>query len=240
MVDGEAGPDAAKIAAHLEGCALCRRSADAQATARAVLRARAAQLAVPTPPGLRTRIQATIRTGATDANVLLGWRGRWSAVGAAALLVMVIGSIALPGLTPRSTVLLAAQLALDHLKCFVIDGDHGAAQITKAEAETTLNREYGFSLTIPEPGGVQGLRLVAVRRCLYGDGLAAHLLYWLDGAPLSLFVLPGIDRPAAELSVLNHDQIVWNDGQNTYVLIARSGAHARLQHVASSLRNEAK
>lgn len=240
MVDGQAGPDAPRIAAHLQGCASCRRSAEAQAAARAVLRARAAQLSIAAPPGLRTRVAATIRNADADANTVLGWRGRLSAFAAAVLLVMVIGSLALPALTTRSTVLLAAQLALDHLKCFVIDGDGAAATITKADAEATLAREYDFALTVPDPGATGGMRLIAVRRCLYGDGRAAHLLYLLDGAPVSLFIIPGLNRPAAELSLLDHDQIVWNDGDNTYMLVARSGAHARLQDVASGLRNEAK
>jgi anti-sigma factor RsiW len=242
LVDGQAGTDAPRIAAHLQGCASCRRSAEAQAAARAVMRARAAQLSVPAPPGLRTRVAATIRNADADAeaNIVLGWRGRLSAFAAAILLVMAIGSLALPALTTRSTVLLAAQMALDHLKCFVIDGDEAAATITKADAEATLNREYGLVLTVPDLGAIDGMRLIAVRRCLYGDGRAAHLLYLLDGAPVSLFIIPGLDRPAAELSLLDHDQIVWNDGHSTYMLVARSGAHARLQHVASSLRNEAK
>jgi len=107
--------------------------------------------------------------------------------------VIVIGGVALPALTARSTVLLAAQLALDHLKCFVIDGED-----------------------------------------------AAPLLYRLDGVPVSLFIIPGLGRPATELSLLDHDEAVWNDGQRTYVLVARSGAHDRLQHVASGMRNEAK
>ena len=50
------------------------------------------------------------------------------------------------------------------------------------------------------------MSLVAVRRCLYGDGFAAHLLYRLDGEPVSLFIMPGLERPADEVSLLGHDK----------------------------------
>jgi anti-sigma factor RsiW len=238
IVDDHDGPDAAMIAAHLEGCAACRQALEVQVVTRAVLRSRAVQLSVSAPPGLRTRVESSLRDEA-ETNTL-GWRGRLSAFAAAVVLVMVIGSIALPLLTERSTVLLAAQLALDHLKCFLIEGDGGATPITKAEAEATLEREYGFAVAVPELDANEGLRLIAVRRCLYGDGRAAHLLYLLDGAPVSLFIMPGLVQPLAELSLLDHDQIAWSDGQDTYMLMARSGTRARLQRVASRIRNEAK
>ena len=53
---------------------------------------------------------------------------------------------------------------------------------------------------------------MAVRRCLYGDGRAAHVLYRLDGEPVSLFIIPGLARPAAELSLFGHEQVVWTQG----------------------------
>jgi len=81
---------------------------------------------------------------------------------------------------------------------------------------------------------------MAVRRCLYGDGRAAHLMYRLDGEPVSLFVVPGVSRPAAELSLSGHEQVVWTQGDRTYMLVARGGAGEGLARVASYLRNEAQ
>lgn len=86
----------------------------------------------------------------------------------------------------------------------------------------------------------RGLALVAVRRRLYGDGFAAHLLYRLDGEPVSLFVMPGIERPADELRVLGHEELVWNDGAKTYMLVSRTVGRERLANVAAHLRNEAE
>lgn len=81
---------------------------------------------------------------------------------------------------------------------------------------------------------------MAVRRCLYGDGRAAHLMSRLDGEPVSLFIVPGLARPAAELSLFGHDQVVWTQGDRTYMLVARGGNRNQLSRVASYLRNEAK
>jgi hypothetical protein len=237
--------NAAAIAAHLETCEACRASAHAQSVARAVLRARAAELSPLAPPGLRTRIVAN---SPQDLKTLgpqdLSWGGRLTAFAVAAMFVLTVGAVLLPVTTIRSTALLAAQLALDHLKCFTIEGDADGAPISKAQAEATLRQEYGLEVVVPasRPGSSphERLELMAVRRCLYGDGRAAHLMYRLDGEPMSLFVIPGLSRPGADLSLFGHDQVVWTEGDRTYMLVARGGLRDQLARVAPYLRAEAK
>ena len=230
-----------RVREHLATCASCRRAADAQAAARSVLRARAAHLAPHAPPALHTRVEAMLGAHESGSLDVLGWRGRLSALAAAAMFLLVVGGVALPVISGRSTILLAAQLALDHLKCFTIEGDGTAATIAPERAAAELQDEYGWTMPVPTGrGGPDDPRLVGVRRCLYGDGRAAHLMYRVGDAPVSLFVIPGLERPAQELSLLGHDQIVWTDGGKTFMLIGRSGAHDRLQHVASQLRNRAE
>jgi len=240
VVDGGAPPDeAARVAQHLASCPACRQAMQVQVTARAVLRTRAAQLSVVAPPGLRTRIIASARAERPEAAAILSWRGRLSAFSAAAILVLTLGFALLPIVTERSTVVLAAQLALDHLKCFMIDGDSDGAPISKADAEATIAREYGWTASVPASAAAEGVELMAVH-CLYGDGMAAHLLYRVQGKPVSLFILPGLARPAAELRVLGHDEVVWTQGDRTYMLVAGAGTTAGLARVASYLRNEAR
>ena len=241
VVDGDAPPaEAARVARHLESCPACRQAMQAQSHARAVLRARAAQLSVVAPPGLRTRILASARAERPEAAAILSWRGRLSAFSAAAILVLTLGAALLPIVTERSTVVLAAQLALDHLKCFMVDGDGDGAPISKADAEATIAREYGWSASVPASAAAEGVELVAVRHCLYGDGMAAHLLYRVQGKAVSLFIMPGLVRPAAELRVFGHDEVVWTQGDRTYMLVASAGTKAGLARVASYLRNEAR
>lgn len=244
-VEGVVNADPA-IATHLETCAACRASANAQTAARTVLRARAAQLSPVAPPGLRTRIVATTqdleasRPQDLKTLPLFGWTSRLSAFAAAAMVVLTLGAILLPVATVRSTAVLAAQLALDHLKCFTIDGDADGQPLEKAAAEATLHNDFDLSVSIPASQPSEGLALMAVRRCLYGDGLGAHVMYRVHGEPVSLFVLPGLARPAAELSLFGHDEVVWTQGDRTYMLVARAGLGSELSRVASYLRTEAK
>jgi anti-sigma factor RsiW len=239
FVDGSASvEDARRVSIHVATCDECRRLADAQRVARTVLRARAHELSPMAPPGLRIRVAAVSQSSPTQQESP-GWRGRVSAFAAAVLIVLTAGAILLPVLTTRSTVLLAAQLALDHLKCFMIDGDAASAPMTSAQAEETIRTLYQRSLKVP--AGIEtGMSLVAVRKCLYGAGQAAHALYRMNGAPVSLFILPGLARPPSELGVLGHTEIVWSGGSNTYMLVAGAGVSDRLQRVASQFRIEAQ
>lgn len=240
-VDGEHLSEAAAIRGHLDTCDACRASAHAQSVARTVLRARAAELSPMAPPGLRTRIVANAPQDLkTSRPQDLAWTGRLSAFAAAAVFVLTVGAVLLPVTTIRSTALLAAQLALDHLKCFTIEGDADGKPITKAQAEAALKQEYGLDVVVPDARVGDRLELMAVRRCLYGDGRAAHLMYRLDGEPVSLFVIPGLARPDADLSLFGHDQMVWTEGDRTYMLVARAGLRDELARVAPYLRNEAK
>jgi anti-sigma factor RsiW len=243
-VDG-LSPRADQIAAHLDTCAACRAAAHAHTVARTVLQARAAQLSPIAPPGLRTKIAANIRDAQAPGPKpqglpLFGWTGRLSAFAAAAMVVLTLGAVLVPVATVRSTALLAAQLALDHLKCFTIDGDADGQPLEKTAAEATLRNDFDLSVAVPASDPSQGLTLMAVRRCLYGDGLGAHVMYRVNGEPVSLFVLPGLARPAAELSLFGHDEVVWTHGDRTYMLVARAGLGDPLSRVASYLRTEAK
>jgi anti-sigma factor RsiW len=256
-VDGEPVDQPALIAAHIQTCESCRSSAHAQSVARSVLRARATELAPMAPPGLRTRVIANLpqdlktprpqdlKTSRpqdlkTSRPQDLSWSGRLTAFATAAMVVLTLGAVLLPVTNIRSTAVLAAQLALDHLKCFTIEGDADGEPIPREQAEAVLRQEYGFTVKVPASLPAERLELLGVRRCLYGDGRAAHLMYRLNGEPVSLFIIPGLQRPAAELSLFGHDQVVWTEGDRTYMLVARGGLQQGLSRVASHLRNEAQ
>ena len=82
----------------------------------------------------------------------------------------------------------AAQLTLDHLKCFSLFEE--PAGLSPAEVQTILKARHGIDLRLPAGKEAEGLTLVGGRRCLYLDGTVAHLLYRKDGVQVSLFVLP--------------------------------------------------
>jgi len=237
--DGELPPaEHSRVEAHVHACAACRRAVDVQRLMQQALASQRGRLADTAPPGLRTRLAARL-SAQPSPTLEVGWRTRLSAFSAAALVVLTVGAVALPVVTERSTVVLAAQMALDHLKCFTIDGHEHDAPITDSEAEAALLREYGWQLDVPETLG-EGGRLVAVRRCLYGDGRAAHLLYRVNGAAVSLFILPGLERPAQSLTMLGHDEVVWTSDGRTYLLVGSAGERNRLMRMASNLQNGAE
>ncbi len=241
FVDGAAPADVRRVVeAHLDVCPACRQAAAVERACHTLLRSRAAALETPAPPGLHTRLLAAAREErARPGLVTLGWRGRLAAFGAAAALVLALAAGSFSVLTSYSNVVFAAQLALDHLKCFAIDGHVHLPGMTTHEAEQQLSDLYGWDLEVPE-GSDADLRIVAVRRCVYGDGRAAHVLYRFREMPVSLFMLPDMTRVPDEVAAFGQASRMWSRGNVTYVLVMPSGNPAVLADVARHMGNEAE
>src|SRR5262245_10139007 len=144
-VDGDARPDAvAAVETHLASCDACRAAVDAERTARTVLRARAESLRVAAPPGLRTRIVASL---APMPEPSLGWAARAAAFLAAAAAALVLVT-ALEFVSPSSNVLFAAQLAIDHVRCFIVHlgSIDGAAS---GDVQREFRERYGWAVDVP-------------------------------------------------------------------------------------------
>jgi anti-sigma factor RsiW len=239
-VDGcAADAERQRVELHLRGCGECRRAVEVQRAVRQALASHGRTAAAPAPPGLATRIAATL---AAEQPALLapGWHFRLTAFAAASLVVLALGAVAIPLMTGRSTVVLAAQMALDHLKCFLIEPhDHGEA-VSVEEAERELKLEHGIDLALPRTAGLADSRLVALRRCLYGEGFATHLLYTVENRPVSLFIFSGVERAAADVAVLGQDEVSWSRDGRTYLLVGASTVRHRLHEMASYLRDGAQ
>jgi anti-sigma factor (TIGR02949 family) len=219
-VDGAITPtDRARVDAHLSACSACATRASRERSARDVLQRRRPELLADTAPeGLRARIQADARRDRQAPAA--GWRR--VPISIAATLVLAFSGLTLHLATGRSTTLLAAQLAADHVKCHLLQRDEGAADPT--EVQHRLAERYGFRARVPASSIEQRLRLVGARRCLTGEGTNAHILYRLDGRPLSLYLVPNESRPAVSVRVLGRDAVVWSRDNGTYVLVADGGA----------------
>jgi len=215
FVDGEAtSRDAALVEAHLTRCAACRRLAQEQREVRALLTSRRALLCEPAPAGLESRVRALAGAGAS------GWR-RLTPLAAAAALVLAVSGAFYWG-TGQSSVLLAAQLTLDHIKCFMIDGDDHTHPMTADVAQVRLHESHGLDVRLPAPSERGGARLVGVRSCLYGEGFVAHVLYRVQGEAVSMFVLPGHDASAVDIAAFGRHAEVRSQGGVTYVVVAPS------------------
>ena len=229
FVDGETSlRDAALVEAHLAQCAPCRQLAWEQRDVRALLSSRRASLRGAAPLGLESRVRALADAERAPARV--GWSRRLSPLAAAAAVVLALAG-GLSWSTGQSSVLLAAQLTLDHIKCFMIDGHDHVQPMTAANGQVQLHEAHGLDVSLPVPREAEGARLVAVRSCLYGEGWVAHVLYRVHGQPVSMFVMPGRSATPAEVAAFGrHAEVVTKNGV-TYVLVAP----AQLTGVASAV-----
>ncbi len=233
FVDGEATLSARTvIEEHLARCSECRAAAAAQRAVRELLVSRRARLAESAPTGLADDVQRI--AAVQQAQTTPAW-SRVSAFAAAAVVVLAVAG-AFSWATGRSSVLLAAQLTLDHLKCFVIDGDDHDHPMSADEGQARLHEEFGLDVRLPVPAAESGAKLVSVRRCLYGEGWIAHALYRVDGQAVSLFVLRDQAASPVDIEAFGRHAEVISAGATTYVLVAP----ARLSGVAAAVGLEAE
>jgi anti-sigma factor RsiW len=231
-VDGEASPDEVRlIESHLPTCDVCQAQVVSERTARVILRARASELATLAPPGLRTRVVAAIEPTQQPS---LGWRGRLSAFAAAAA-VLVLTLTALEFVPLRSNVLFAAQLAIDHVRCFVAEQLGTMTAADASELERQYRSDYGWQVRVPPSNDQVGITLMAARRCPFWLGDHAHLLYRSGDRDVSLYVTQGQQRTPASLSVLGHIQRIWTANGNAYAVVARGVPADELDRITAYL-----
>jgi anti-sigma factor RsiW len=236
-VDGEAAPpERATVDAHLHACPPCRDRVAGERAAREVLRARRSSLRPCASNALRTRCAAQRIAPAIRGGVLT--RRAWAPLAlAAAVLLAVSGALFFAG---NSVEVLAAQLAVDHVKCFQFSPERGAvdplAEARKWEAG------YGWALKVPASAAAEQLELLGVRRCISSEGRVAHMMYRWRGQPLSVFVLnsrvrgrPGAGEVNEIVDKLGEQAVIWSRGDRTYAVVARRPAPG-LQEVARYVR----
>jgi anti-sigma factor RsiW len=239
-VDDEVAPqERATVDAHLHGCPPCRDRVAGERAARDVVRAHRVSLRPCASNALRTRCAAQRIAPAIRGGLVT--RRAWLPLAlAAAVLLAISGTLFFAG---NSVEVLAAQLAVDHVKCFQFAPDRGAidplAEGRKWEAG------YGWPLKVPASAPAEQLELIGVRRCLSSEGRVAHMMYRWRGQPLSVFVLNSRVRgrrgsPAASdvndiVEKMGEQAVIWSRGDRTYAVVARSPAPG-LQQVARYVR----
>jgi anti-sigma factor RsiW len=235
-VDGEAQPaERASVDAHIKACPPCREAVADERTAREVLHARREELRASAPEMLRRRCAAQTasmpRSAAAPRPSGL-MRRSWLPLSLAATLVLTIAAVFLYGLNNRVEAL-AAQLAVDHVKCFQFVPDHST--VDPGAAGLAWARTQGWALRVPSSAPDRQLVLLDVRRCWSTDGITAHMLYRWRGEPLSVYVLNGVPARSFEVRTvdkLGQEEIMWSRGGRTYAIVAR-GRRADLQQVVA-------
>src|SRR5437763_1849765 len=191
-VDGDIDPpERIRVDTHVRACPPCHSRVTAERAVRELMRARRGEIAASrAPDSLRTR--CTALRGAVPAGATR-WRARVRPLAIAAGVILAAGGVFVYEATDRSTRVLAAELTADHVKCFGVVNSLVGTNANAAAVEQVMSDVFGWEMHVPEPAG-EGLQLVGARPCLYGKGKAAHLMYRHHGHPLSVFMLPQLNR----------------------------------------------
>ncbi|MGC4085602.1 MAG: zf-HC2 domain-containing protein [Vicinamibacterales bacterium] len=241
-VDGELPPSEQQtVARHMAACPPCRAKVAAEQAIRALLHARRGDLATGAAPAdLKSRCarlsarHASKVVPLTDTRQTLthrSWRARIAPLALAATLVLAVGGAFLYQATRSSSRVLAAELALDHEKCFRLNRVLNTAD-SPATVQATMASWFGWNVHLPDTAGHDDVQLVGSRPCLYGEGKVAHIMYMHRGQPVSLFMLPRETREDQVVSVFGHNARIWSAGDRTFVLVARESASELDQMVA--------
>lgn len=243
-VDGEAPPAARRaIESHLAACPPCLERAGDERSARDVVAEHRGELRAPAPAALRARCialsasaKATEHAGVGRSALASTLIRRWAPLSLAATLVLAVAGVFVFGLNDRVQAL-AASLAVDHVKCFKVEG---AAPHTDAlVAARDWEHDQGWPIVVPQSEPGQQLTLVDVRRCFTTDGRSAHMMYTWRGAPLSLYVLPediGRDRVVDKMG---QQAVIWCANRRTYAVVA--GGHPQdLSQVIAYMKAHAR
>jgi len=221
--------DRGRVEGHVRECAPCHRQVHAEREARQLVRERSGMLIGHAPLGLRARCAQAAAPVRRPLPLLS--RAAWP-VALAATLVLAVAGGALYGLVVNPSKAVAAQLTLDHLKCFTLFEE--PAGLAPAEVQAELKARHGIDIVLPAGQAAQGLTLVGGRRCLYLDGSVAHLLYRKGATRVSLFVLPtGARLSQTDLDALGHSAVAFSRGGRTWVALARA-PRAEMKAIASS------
>lgn len=222
-IDGEAtAAEKGLVEAHLQACPPCRQRAAAETAGRDTVREGMCRPCA--PEQLRARCLAAAALARTS-------RVSPMSLAMTAALVLMLGGVLLYGLTRFSPAVLAAQLTLDHLKCFATEAPEKRADARASEVQ--FASEHGWPIHLPEAASA-GLQLVSVRRCFCGEGQAAHVMYRLNGRPVSLYIIPEANHSRASTDVFGHDAIIWSKQGTTYVLLGQE-SDGVLERLASTL-----
>lgn len=202
-----------RVAAHLAACGACQRSFSLQRDMHGLLRARAESLQERAPEAFRARLASQVETRVPRRN--------WARMPVAATVLLAVLGAMTYGMTSASSTVLAAQLSLDHIKCIRLVS-HGTA-LNPIQALKEWAQRYEWTPRVPAPPTARRASLVGVRRCLYGHGHLAHLIYEMDGHAVSVFVMPRSEYPAAAApahhEVFGQSADLWSNGEQSFAIV---------------------
>jgi anti-sigma factor RsiW len=236
-VDGAlADADRDAVEQHLRICPGCRGRILRERAVRDLVSVRKPALCTDcAPPALRARCRSAGADGGSATRpAVKPWTTRIAPLALAATLVLVVGAAFVYPLTARSARVMAAELALDHVKCALFNSALGTRQ-SAVEVEQSLASDFDWPARLPERPEQAGLELVGERTCLYGEGRIAHVMYRHQGRTVSMFMLPDDVRREEIIEVLGHRAAIWSVGGRTFALVGRE-PHDEMQRMAAFVK----
>jgi anti-sigma factor RsiW len=232
-IDGESGAaERASVEAHLERCPPCRDRVAGERAAREVLRARRSEIRPCASQMLRARCAAHRR--ASERGSSMPRLRRLIPLSLAATLLLAVGGVFVFGVNHEA---IAAQLALDHMKCFGLTGAEGTTD-AKTAADAWQSRR-GWTISVAPSSGEHQLQLVGIRRCFSTEGAAAHCMYRWRDEDLSVYIIPraleGAGTAQQVLEKFGRGAIMWSNGGRTYLVVTR-GRPTGFDQVAAYIR----
>lgn len=240
-VDGEVDLTARRaVDDHLAHCPPCRERALTEQAACRLVRSQASALTAVAPPSLRARCVGAAPIGDTVSEPAAGPRRvrRWLPLSMAATVLLAVGGLFVSGQQERLEAAFAAQLAIDHEKCFTEFGT-GHPPLEAAAAEAQLAAAHGVDVAVPRGDAQAQVALVDARTCEYDAGQMTHLLYEVEGRQVSLFVVPDGSHGERSLEVVGHQARLWSTADVGYVLVGQvegPAAAAAMDKVAAYMR----
>jgi anti-sigma factor RsiW len=211
----------AALDAHLGRCPPCRDRVAGERVVRELLVARRTSVRPCASEGLRARCAAhharrALRFGAPAR--------KWLPLSVAATLVLAVSGAFVFGLNDNVEAV-AAQLTLDHMRCFQLAPER-LTHVDATVAGRLWAAGHGWTLDVPPSSPPAQLELLGVRRCVTTSGSTAHILYRWRGEPLSVFVLPHALRHREDVDQIirnfGHEAVIWSAGDRTYVVLSHA------------------
>jgi anti-sigma factor RsiW len=242
--------DRQRVDEHLRVCAPCHSRVAAEQAVRDLVHARQLGLCRAAPPFLRakcSKMAAEAKAHAEPGTLAprtvaprtfvprTSWTSRLAPMAMAASLVTVVGGAFVYQATQRSTRVMAAELAADHIKCFAMNAALGTHE-KASSVESTMLSSFDWRVHLPADPSRAGLELIGARPCLYGEGKIAHIMYRHEGRPVSLFMLPNTERTQGLVEALGHEAAIWCANNRTFVLVSRE-PKADVQRLASFVQS---
>src|SRR3954469_18861639 len=212
--DGEAASEErASVEAHLNRCPPCRDNVAEQRTVRAVVAACRPSLHTNAPNELRARCAAHAWKARRGRSIVSRVAQRpWIPLSLAATLVIAVAAAFIIGVNDKVEAI-AAQLTLDHVKCF----QFAPERLQHTDAATAAHEwvaKQGWPIDVPASSSNNALELLGIRRCAMSTGRVAHVMYLWHGEPMSMFVVPrtvgGISDRQEFLEKFGHEAVIWS------------------------------